>query len=426
MTTNVFDTAAILIVLAALFAYANHRFLRLPSTIGLLLSGLAASIGVLVLDGVFPGLGLGRSVRETISSIHFHETLMHGMLGFLLFAGALHVNLGDLLENRGPIFGLASVGVLISTVLIGFGSYAVFRAVGLELPWIDCLLFGALLSPTDPIAVLGMLKSHDVPKRVQIRVAGESLFNDGVGVVVFSAILAAAGAGHGADEGMGAGRIALLFLREAGGGIALGWAAGYVVYRMMRSVDQANLEVLLSVALVMGLTMAAFQLHTSAPLACVVAGLFIGNHGRRFAMSERTRRTLDLVWEFIDETLNAILFLLVGLEVIEVYHDPWRPEFLLAGGLLIVVSLAARFVSVVVPVSALRSRYEFSRGAVKILTWGGLRGGISLALALSLRTRGIPGYDAILWGTYAVVIFSVVVQGLTIGRVIEKTLSPAP
>ena len=419
MTLNMFDTAAILLVLAAFFGYLNHRFLRLPFTIGLMLSGLVASLAVLLVDALVPSLGLGESVRGVLGRIDFHETLMHGMLGFLLFAGALHVDINDLAANRGPILALASIGVVISTALIGIASFLVFRALGVPVPLPYCLVFGALISPTDPIAVMGMLKSMKAPRRLEVRVAGESLFNDGVGVVLFSVLLTlATGRGHGGD--LNAAGVVALFAREILGGIALGFVAGLAVYRAMKRLNEPNLEVLLSIALVMGITFVAFRIHASAPLACVVAGLLIGNHGRAFAMADETREALDLVWAFIDETLNAVLFLLVGLEVIEVVRDPLNPVTLEVGLLLIPVALAARFVSVALPVSGLRFLHDFTPGAVQILTWGGLRGGISLALALSLRDYAVPGYDTILTATYAIVVFSIVAQGLTIGRLIRR------
>lgn len=420
MHWNLFDTVAVLTVIAAVFAYVNHRFVRLPFTIGLLVSGLAASMGVLLLDAIVPSLGIDDAVRGAIASIDFHESLMHGMLSFLLFAGALHVDLDALLRRKAPILTLASVGVAISTAIVGFGSYALFQLVGASVPLPYCLVFGALIAPTDPIAVLGIMKSAKAPESLEIKVAGESLFNDGVGVIVFAALLAAAGgSSHGAHDEVTAGFLTQMFAVEVFGGIALGLAGGALCYFAMKTLDDANLEVLLSMALVMGVTFVAFRLHASAPLACVVAGLFIGNHGRESAMSDPVRNTLDLVWSFIDEALNAILFLLVGLEVLAI---PFSGAAIFAALLAIPLALVARFASGSVPITGLRLlRHEFSPGVVRILTWGGLKGGISVALALSLPA--FEGREVILTATYAIVVFSIVVQGLTIGRLIRSTVA---
>ncbi len=408
---NVFDIAAVLVVLAAALGVVNHRFLRLPFTIGLTVAGLGASLLVVVVDAFLPGLHLREEVHSfLLRDVDFNEALMHGMLSFLLFAGALHVNLDDLLEQRTPILTLASVGVLLSTAVVGLGSWGAFAAVGVDVPLTACLVFGALISPTDPIAVIGILKTAGVPRSLEMKVAGESLFNDGVGVVVFSLLLAAAvpGSGHGSG-------VAVVFLREVVGGVALGLVGGWAAYRAMATMEEPNLEVLISVALVMGVTLAGFRLHTSAPLACVVAGLFIGNRGRRFAMGEETRNALDIVWSFLDEAMNAVLFLLIGLEV---FALTFRGAHVAAALLAIPLSLLARFVAVGVPVRLLAMRRTFSPGAVRVLTWGGLRGGISVALAMSLPPA-VPGREAILFVTYAVVLFSLLVQGLTVGRVVR-------
>jgi CPA1 family monovalent cation:H+ antiporter len=412
---NILDTAAILVVLAAFFSFINHVFLRLPDSIGLMVSGLAASIGLLALDALLPALEVGEGLRAAIQGIDFPELLMHGMLGFLLFAGALHTNLADLLAKKGPILSLASAGVMISTAVIGLGSYWLFQLAEAPVPFAYCLVFGALISPTDPIAVLGIMKKCGAPKSLEIKVAGESLFNDGVGVVAFTALVAFATRGAGGTE-VGAGEVVRLFLQEVVGGVGLGLVAGFLVYKAMKRIEEPNLEVLLSFALVMGMTFLAFRIHLSAPLACVVAGLFIGNHGRSFAMSERTSEALDLVWSFTDQTLNAILFLFLGLEVVAL---SFQASHLAALALLVPLVLAGRFTSVFIPVLVLsRLRHEFSRGAVQVLTWGGLRGGISMALALSLPA--FEGREAVLTATYGIVAFSVLVQGLTIGSLIAR------
>lgn len=432
----ILDTAAILIVLAAALGLFNHHVLRLPLTIGLTLSALGASLVILVVDHWFPQAGFAEPVRAVIAGIDFHDALMRGMLGFLLFAGALHVDFGELWDRRGPILTLASVGLLLCTGVVGVLAGLVFHLLELPVPLAYAFVFGALIAPTDPIAVLGIMKKVGAPKSLEIKVAGESLFNDGFAVVVFSLLLAVAASadggaardamhavqdaagGHGGGALSGSG-IFEVFVREVLGGVALGWALGYLVYRAMRGLDEPNLEVLLSVALVMGLNFLAVRLHTSAPLACVVAGLFLGNHGRRFGMREPTRQALDVVWSFLDEGLNAILFLLIGLEVVAVRLG--APP-LIAGLILIPVTLAARWVSVALPISVLRRRRPFSEGAVRVLTWGGLKGGISIALALSLPS--FPGREVVITATYVIVIFSVLVQGTTIGRVIRSVTRP--
>jgi CPA1 family monovalent cation:H+ antiporter len=414
---HIFDIAAILVVGAALFGVFNHHVLRLPFTIGITVSGLIASLVIAALDLAFPALEIAATVQRMLTQIDFPEALMHGMLGFLLFAGALHVDLDALLGQRWAILSLATVGVVVSTALIGGGAWLLFGLAGVPVPLPWCLVFGALISPTDPIAVLGILESAGAPESLEIKVVGESLFNDGMGVVVFSLLVAAA-TGR-AEHGLHAGTVAEVLLFEVVGGVVLGLGAGFLVHRLMGSLEETNLEVLLSVALVMGVTFVAFQVHASAPLACVVAGLFIGTHGRRFSMGEETRRALDVVWSFLDETLNAVLFLLIGLEVFAIRLEL---PFLLAAALMVPLGLAARFVSVALPIGVLRRRREFTPGAVRLLTWGGLRGGISIALALSLPA--FDGRDAVLVATYVVVLFSLLVQGLTLGAVMRR-LHPA-
>lgn len=421
METNLFDVAAILVLLAAGFGLFNHHVLRLPFTIGLTVSGLVASGGVLLLDALMPHLGLGSEVRAAVEGIDFYEFLMHGALSILLFGGALHVNLDDLLERKGTVLTLAFVGVLISTCIVGFGSWCIFAWVGLDVPLKNCLVFGALISPTDPVAVLGIMTSVGAPKGLETKVAGESLFNDGIGVVVFSVLLLAATSGGEHGGGMDALAVAELFAREVAGGVLLGLVCGYATYRAMKTLDEPNLEILLSVALVLGMSLVAFKVHTSAPLACVVAGLFIGNHGRHFAMKQPSREALDLIWSFIDQTFNAVLFLLVGLEVVRVQFE----AAMLIGALLLVPwTLLARWISVLVPISILKLGRDFSPGVVKVLTWGGLKGGISVALAIYLFRKDFhfQGREAILAATYAVVIFSIIVQGMTIGPLIRKVV----
>ena len=410
------DAAAALVVMAALLGYVNHRFIGLQQTIGLTVMGALASLAVVGADAMVPGAGMGRAVRDFLAGIDFHEALLDGMLSFLLFAGALHVDLGSLLERKTPVFVMATVGVLLSTVIVAIGFSLASAAFGLEVPFIWCLVFGALISPTDPVAVLGILKTAKVPPSLEAKVAGESLFNDGVGVVVFSILLAAA---LGAEE-FSLGHAAELFAVEALGGALLGLVLGWIVYRAMKAIDEHNLEVLLTLALVMGGYALAQQIHVSGPVAMAVAGLLIGNHGTRFAMSERTREHVTRFWSLLDEILNAVLFLLIGLEVIAIALDAGH---LLLGAVAIAVVLAARAAAVGLPLAVLSRLTPFTRGAYPILVWGGLRGGISIALALSLPEGPIKA--TVLTATYVVVVFSVVVQGATVGLLARRVVAGA-
>jgi len=414
---GIFDAIAVLFGLAAVFGYVNHTLLKLPRTIGLVVIALLTSLVLLAVDAARPEFGLGTSLRSALLEIDFSETLMQGMLSFLLFAGALHVDLGELAGRKWAIGSMATFGVLISTVLVGLAMWGVFRLTGLDLPLIYCLVFGALISPTDPVAVLGILKTTRVPPSLEAKIAGESLFNDGVGVVVFAVILGIAGS---AGEPVGPGDVALLFFQEAVGGALLGLATGLLVYYVMRRVDEYNLEIILTLALVTVTYQLAGALHVSGPIAVVVAGLLIGNHGTRFAMSERTREHLLNFWTLVDEILNALLFLLIGLEVLLI---PTTVHYLAAALLAIPIVLAARFVAVALPITLLGTFREFTRGAIPILTWGGLRGGISVALALSVPESEAKG--PIVAVTYAVVVFSIIVQGLTIGPLARRLVPPA-
>jgi len=403
------NTIAILITAAALLSYLNQRFIHLPTTIGLMVIALSISV-VLVFLGVLGWPALRLEAETFLHSINFHETLMQGMLSFLLFAGALHVNLSDLSDQKWIIALLATVGVLTSTFLVGGLTYWLMDLLGLYLPFVYCLVFGALISPTDPIAVLGILKTTRVPKSLETKIAGESLFNDGVGVVVFL-VLAGIAAGH---QPVTVGGVTWLFLTEAVGGITFGLVIGGITYLLLRSINNYSVEVLITLALVTGGYALASTLHLSGPIAMVVAGLLIGNHGRRSAMSEITRLHIDTFWELIDELLNAVLFLLIGLEVLVL---SFKTTYFQAALVLIPAVLLARLISVSVPVLLLRSVRQFSPGIIPIMTWGGLRGGISVALALSLPLG--PERETILAVTYLIVVFSITVQGLTIGRLIR-------
>jgi CPA1 family monovalent cation:H+ antiporter len=411
--STVFDVIALLLGLAALFGYVNQRWFRLPPSIGVVIIALAASLAVLGLDAIMPVWGLGTALRTLVAGIDFSDTLMKGMLSFLLFAGALHVDLGDLRERRYAIAAMATIGLLLSTLLVGLGMWGVFALLGLGVPLLMCLVFGALISPTDPIAVLGILKSVTVPRTLEAKIAGESLFNDGVAVVVFTILVAlATTAGP-----IGAGDVVLLFVEEAVGGVVLGLAAGSLAFVALRSIDEYTVEVMITLALVSVTYALAGALHTSGPIAVVVAGLLIGNHGRRLAMSETTRGHLTNFWKLLDEILNAVLFLLIGLEVVAVSFST-APA--LAAALAVPVALAARLAGVALPLTLLGLKRSFTPGAVPILTWGGLRGGISVALALSLPEG--PWKEVLLSACYGVVVFSIIVQGLTIERLVKRLL----
>lgn len=399
-------TLTILICLAALFSYVNHRLLKLPITIGLMAVALVFSLVLLALGKM--GFGVEAEAQRFIGAIDFNEALMHGMLGFLLFAGALHVKLDELLDLKWVIGSMAVVGTILSSLITGLLGYWLFDLVGLPLPLLYCLLFGALISPTDPIAVMGVLRQARLPKALEMKIVGESLFNDGVGVVIFLVVLNLV-----PRDSFTASDVLALFAKEALGGAALGLALGYIAYRMLRSVDNYQVEILITLALVTGSFALADLLHTSGPIAVVVAGLLIGNQGRQWAMSDTTREHLDNFWELLDELLNAVLFALIGLEVLVL---SFQRSYLMAGLVAIPLVLAARWLSVVLQVKAFSFVREFSDRTITILTWGGLRGGISVALALSLPSG--PMRDAVVTITYAVVVFSILVQGLTINRVL--------
>jgi len=408
---DILNTAAILVTLSAIFMYINVKYIKLPNAIGLMLIALIMSLGLLVSGILFPSLV--PHYELLIHSIDFNKTLMSGMLSFLLFAGALHVNIDDLLKQKWIITIMATLGVVGSTFLIGYMVYYLLPMLGLEIPFIFALVFGALISPTDPIAVIGILKQVGAPKSLETKMAGESLFNDGVGVVVFSVILDIA-LGHG-DASFS--HISLLFIEEAVGGALFGGIIGWVVYRLLKSVDDYEVEILLTLALVLGGYSLASYFHLSGPIAMVVAGLLIGNHGKAFAMSERTHTQLFSFWDLIDEFLNSVLFVLIGLEVLILTLST---QYILAGLLSIPIALLSRGICVGFSVNLMKRVHTFTPHVVKILTWGGLRGGISVALALSIPEG--ESRDLIIVMTYIVVVFSILVQGLTIKPLIQNAL----
>ena len=419
-----FQLAALLVSLAALFGYLNHRLLRLPQTIGVMSVALIASL-LLLIFGTVTSSGLVSALRDVLQRVDMRHLVLDVLLGFLLFAGALHVNLDDLLDRRLAITSFATVSLVVSTLLVGTATFFLLQTLGLSLSYLHCLLFGALISPTDPVAVLGVMRRAGAPRTLQAKVIGESLFNDGLGVVIFLSLLglAAVHPGEAAAAHAGTpdiGGVALFLLREAGGGLAFGLAVGALGYLVLRTLDDHRLEILVTLALAAGGYALAAALHLSAPLALVVIGLLIGNHGRHLAMSATTREHLDTFWELVDEILNAVLFLLIGLELLLLpLPGPWSLVGITAAVLAVPVVLASRLVGIGLPVTLLRlAGRAFSPRAVRVITWAGLRGGISVALALSLPSG--EERSLLLLMTYVVVVFSILVQGLSLGRVIRR------
>ncbi|WP_156840096.1 cation:proton antiporter [Novosphingobium aquimarinum] len=408
---NAFDAASILIVLAAALGYLNHRWLKLPSTVGLTVMGTVASLLVIGYDRLVPSSNLSDKLGGFLTDIDFSATLMEGMLSFLLFAGAMHVDWSNMRKGAWPILIFSTVGVVTSTLIVGFAFHFLTYFVGALVPIEWCLVFGALISPTDPVAVMAVMKRAAMPDTLQATVAGESLFNDGVGVVVFGILVSIA---VGAEE-FSLSHAAIDFVREAVGGAVLGFIAGWIAFKAMHSIDEYNIEAMISLATVMGGYSLALALHVSGPVAMAVAGLMIGNAGVAHAMSDVTRDYVIKFWALIDEILNAVLFLLIGLEVIALALEA---RFIAAGIGAIVIVLAARAISIGIPLKAMKRMIDMGPLAFPTLLWGGLRGGISIALALSLPDSDIR--DELLVATYFVVLFAVVVQGGSIGWLIAR------
>jgi CPA1 family monovalent cation:H+ antiporter len=412
-----FDAAAILMVLVATLAFVNHRFLRMPQSVAM--TGLAAlaSLVVLGLDQLMPGAGLSNYMISLVDRIDFERTLLDGMLSFLLFAGALHVNWTEMHRGRWPILFLSTFGVVISTAVVGTAFWLLSELLGIGIAPIWCFVFGALISPTDPVAVMGVMRRTDCPPTLQATVAGESLFNDGVGVVVFTIILAAAASGQGLSLTIASQQ----FLLQAFGGVAIGLAVGWIGFSAMRSINEYNVELMITLAIVMGGYALARWIGVSGPVAMAVAGLLIGNAGVAHAMDNNTRDYVLKFWALIDELLNAVLFLLIGLEIIAISPDP---AVLLLSVAAVPVVLLARVVSVVPPLYFMRSIIPLRGASMPALLWGGLRGGISVAMALSLHNG--PVKSAVLTATYLVVLFSVLVQGATVSRLVERAARKHP
>jgi CPA1 family monovalent cation:H+ antiporter len=406
----IYNLITIIIVFTAIFGYINFKFIKLPGTIGIMLISLVASLLVIVIGLLYPAFFI--ETKRLISTIDFHTALMKVMLSFLLFAGAMHVDLNMLRKESLAIFTFSTIGVLVSTFIVAALFYVVANGFGLAIDFIFCLLFGALISPTDPIAVLGILKKAKITPTLEMKFSGESLFNDGVAVVVFITIYEVITAGI---QNISVGEIAWLFLKDAGGGIAFGVLLGYMGFWILRSIDNYVVEVLITIAIVMGGYLSADHLHISGPLAMVVAGIITGNKSMEESMSDITRDYIDKFWQMMDEVFNAILFLLIGFQMLII---PFNITMLWLGCISIIIVLFARFISVIIPITFLKYKETFERNAVLILTWGGLRGGISVALALSLPINMFS--EVFVPITYIIVLFSIIVQGLTIGKFAEK------
>lgn len=406
-----FLITTILVCLAAVFGFINVKFLKLPNSIGLMLITIVFSLGVLALSAFDDTLL--NAEKEIITSIDFQTVLLDVMLSFLLFAGALHTNFEQLKIQRWPILVFSTIGVLISTFLVGTAMYFILQLISMNVDFIYCLLFGALISPTDPIAVLGILKKAGAPKKLEAKIVGESLFNDGVGVVVFITIFKIASAGTG---DINIDQVFELFGKEVLGGIAIGLILGYLTYRLMKSIDDYDIEVIITLAAVMGGTAVAHHFHFSAPLAMVTAGLIVGNDTvRSTTMSEITETYVDKFWELIDILLNTILFVLIGMEMLVLTFEG---NYVVAALIGIPIVLICRYTSLLFPIKFFQNKLDFVPKTDLIMTWGGLRGGISIALALSLTSE--MHRELFLMITYFIVIFSILVQGLTVGKLVEK------
>ncbi len=401
-----------LIILASIFAYINHRFIKLPGTIGVMSMALMFSIFLIFFGDKIFAEELLDDFSRLIHGFDFSTVLMSVMLNFLLFAAGIHINIKDLREQKGPIIVFSTLSVIITAFLVGTAMYYVLPLLDLKIPFIYCLLFGTLIAPTDPVAVLGVLKSAKVSKSLETKVAGESLFNDGIAVVMFSILISVA---YGKDVDISFLGVSELLLKEAGGGLLLGIGLGVLGSRMMRRIDDYIISVLITLSVVMGGATIASSLHMSSPLAMVAAGLIIGNFDEKSDMSPITKDYLSKFWELVDEILNAILFLFIGFELL-IIKD--LDNYILPGAIAIFVVLLARYLSIWIPVRLVPFKNKFSNHTVFVLCWGGIRGGVSIALALSIIN---PDYKNIIVSiTYIVVIFSIIVQGLTIGKVANK------
>lgn len=407
-----FHVISFLIVLSALFAYINHRYIKLPGTIGLMVTGLIFSIGLIITSYVSETV-LDK-VKESINKLNFSNLLLDIMLSFMLFAGAIHIKIDDLKEQKLPVILFSTLGVVIATFVVGIFSYYVLHAFGIEVKFIHCLLFGSLIAPTDPIAVLGILKDAKVPKSLETKIAGESLFNDGIAVVVFLSILEISQ--H--SDTFTWSDVALLFIKEAIGGAVLGIVLGYGAFWLIRSIDNYKVEILITLAVVMGGYSFAQIVHTSGPLAMVLAGIIIGNHGVKYGMSDITEEYVNKFWELADEILNAVLFVMIALHLLII---PLRTEYFTILPVILFITILARYLSILLPAQLIRLKNtRITHRTVLVLTWAGLRGGISIALALSLKSD--MSKDLWVAVTYFIVAFSILFQGLSIGKIAKKLI----
>lgn len=419
---SIFDLAALLLTLSALFGWLNQRFLRLPHAIGLLLMGLTASLVLVLVEAAFPNEQQHQLLTQVLLQIDFTDVVMNGMLAFLLFAGALNLDMDALRDRAWPVVALAFIGTVVSTLVVGMAFWGAAGAIGhpISLPW--ALVFGALISPTDPVAVLSTLRNVRVPKALMVEMEGEALFNDGVGIVLFTLLVGFASGAR--SEVVGLEGVLRLLAQEAGGGLALGVITGYVAYRAMRAIDDFPVEVLITLALVAGTYALAQRLGVSGPLSVVSAGLVVGDRAPRDAMSEITQNYVSALWTLVDEVLNSVLFLLIGLEVVVLRFEP---TVLVLAAAAVPIVFVGRLVAVATPLLLFRSSQRLIRWSIRLsarnvpfLTWAGMRGGISIALALSLPD--VPARPAILAATYATVLFTIIVQGSTLDRVARLTL----
>lgn len=405
---DIFPILSLLIVLSAALAYLNFRYLKLPNAIGLMLVSLLFSLAIIGVSFFVPSLK--NNIASLLNNINFSELLLEVMLSFMLFAGAIHIKFKDLKAEKLSIMLFSTLSVIISTFIIGYVSFWLLTTFGLDVTLIQCLLFGALISPTDPIAVLSILKTAGVTKSLETKIAGESLFNDGVAVVVFITILQLAKP----NTDVSFLSILTVFGQEAIGGIILGGIVGWIGYKLIASIDSYNVEVLITLAVVMGGYSLAHYTHVSGPLAMVIAGLITGNQGKSLGMSDITAEYIDKFWELLDEILNALLFVLIGLELLVIKSSQ---TVIIVALIMIVIVLITRYISVLIPSMFIRLKEEISQKTILILTWGGLRGGISIALALSIPNE--LGKDIWVTITYVIVCFSILVQGMSIGKMVN-------
>lgn len=409
---TVFEIAGVVIFLVAVFGYLNYRFIHLPDVIGITAFGMAASLIVAILGNV--NQDLADAAHRMIGQLDFSGTLLHGVLGMLLFAGSLHIRLEEIAREKWIILILATIGVLCSTVIVGSAFHLATQWIGQPLPLLHCMLFGALISPTDPVAVLAILKRVGVPKSLEARISGESLFNDGTGVVAFLTLL---GLASGSGESNSFAQAGMLFATEVIGGVAFGALTGYLGFLMLRDIDSYPVEILITLAMAISGYLMAEALGISAPIAVVLMGLITGNRGKHEAMSPETRERLFGFWDVLDELLNLLLFGLIGLEMMTLAFSGSQAVL---GAMTIVIVLLARGISITSPMLAIPRLRPVARTAIPIMTWGGLRGGISVALALSLPA--LEGREQIISSTYIVVIFSIMVQALTLERLAKHLL----